>query len=192
VWIVATSTGARSDHFPAIEKKHGRPMKFWFDLLTKNDKAKNGDVKYAEQIALLREGHGFSQAHANAVVMHHRGSTTSRRHDSVDDLFASLGPDHARLARDIFAAIRKKYRDLELVVAWNQPMLKSGKDYVIGVSASKNHLTIGPWGTDVISEFRDELKGFETNKKTFKVPLDWKVDARLLCRLVEYRLAELA
>jgi uncharacterized protein YdhG (YjbR/CyaY superfamily) len=60
------------------------------------------------------------------------------------------------------------------------------------VSASKNHLTIGPWGTDVISEFGDELKGFETNKKTFKVPLDWKVDARLLCRLVEYRLAELA
>ncbi len=166
-------------------------MKFWFDLLTKNDKAKNGDAKYAEQIALLREGHGFSQAHANAVVMHHRGSTTSRRHDSVDDLFASLGAEHARLAREIFAVIRKKHRNLALVVAWNQPMLKSGKDYVIGVSASKNHLTIGPWGNNVISEFRDELEGFEANKKTFKVPLDWKVDARLLCRLVDYRLAEL-
>jgi hypothetical protein len=34
---------------------------------------------YDEQMALLQGDHGFSRAHANAVVMYTRGSTTSRR-----------------------------------------------------------------------------------------------------------------
>lgn len=182
---MTTANGDRSAHFPAIEKKHGQPMRFWFEALLAM-----GEAKYADQIALLREGHGFSQAHANAVVMQHRGSTTSRRHPSVDELIDSLEPSHAQLTRQIFAAIMKKYPKLEPVVAWNQPMLKSGSDYVIGVSASKKHLTIGPWGNDVIAVFAKELAHLETNKKTIKVPIDWKVDGKLLCRLVQYRLDE--
>lgn len=181
-----SSSGERSQHFPAIEKKHGKPMRHWFALL-----AKLGDAKYVDQLELLQQ-QGFSRAHANAVVMHHRGSTTTRRHDSVDDLLESLPTEHADLIRRIFAAITKKHPTLESVVAWNQPMLKSGKDYVIGVSASKKHLTIGPWGHDPMTVFAAELSGYEANKKTFKVPLDWKVDATLLNRLVRHRLDELA
>jgi len=70
-------------------------------------------------------------------------------------------------------------------------MLRSGKDYVIGVSASKKHLTIGPWGDDPMTAFAADLADYETNKKTFKVPLDWKVDATLLNRLVRHRLNEI-
>lgn len=185
--------GERSQHFSAIEKKHGRPMTHWFGLLTKLDDAKGAGkdgAKYEAQLALLQE-HGFSRAHANAVVMHHRGSTSSRRHDSVDDLLDSLPTAHAELIRRIFTAITKKHPKLELVVAWNQPMLKTGKDYVIGVSASKSHLTIGPWGDEPMTVFAADLANYETNKKTFKVPLDWKVDAALLDRIVRYRLDEI-
>jgi uncharacterized protein YdhG (YjbR/CyaY superfamily) len=182
---LVTANGQRSDHFPAIEKKHGKPMSHWFSMLKKL-----GDAKYADQLALLQE-QGFSRAHANAVVMHHRGSASSRRHDSVDDLLDSLPAEHADLMRRMFAAIMKKNPRLELVVAWNQPMLKLGKEYVIGVSASKKHLTIGPWGDEPIEVFASELAGYESNKKTFKVPLDWKVDAALLNRLVRYRLDEI-
>jgi uncharacterized protein YdhG (YjbR/CyaY superfamily) len=180
-----SSTGERSTLFPAIEKKHGKPMAHWFDVLRKL-----GDAKYAEQLACLQD-RGFSRTHANAVVMHHRGSTSSRRHDSVEDLLGSLPSEHADLIRRIFSAITKKHPKLELVVAWNQPMLKTGKDYVIGVSASKNHLTIGPWGHEPMKVFAADLAGYETNKKTFKVPLDWKVDAVLLNRLVRHRLNEI-
>lgn len=180
-----TNEGERSQHFPAIEKKHGRPMTHWFGLLKGL-----GEAKYADQLALLQE-HGFSRANANALVMHHRGSTSSRRHDSVDDLLDSMPTAHAELIRRIFAAITKKHPKLELVVAWNQPMLKLGKEYVIGVSASKNHLTIGPWGDEPMTVFAAELADYETNKKTFKVSLDWKVDAALLNRIVRYRLDEI-
>lgn len=183
---MTTSSGERSAQFPAIEKKYGKPIKHWFTQLSKL-----GDAKYADQIALLREKYSFSQAHANAVVMHHRGSTTSRRHSSVDELIASLPTDHQKVITEIFAVILKKFPQLELVVAWNQPMLKSGKDYVMGVSASKNHITIAPWGDNVIAVFSEALSGFTVNKKTFQVTLTEKLNPKLLHQLVQYRLDEL-
>ena len=186
IFHMTDPAGERAKFFPAIEKKHGQPIRHWFTLL-----ASLGEAKYVDQIALLREEHGFSQAHANAVVMHHRGSTSSRRHTDADAYFASIGAKQALLTRAIIDAITKKYPKLELVIAWNQPMLKSGNDYVIGISAAKNHLTIGPWGKEVISTFADDLADYETNKKTFKVPLDWRVDAKLLHRIVRLRLDEL-
>lgn len=183
---MTTSSGDRSAYFPTIEKKHGKPIEHWFRQLSKL-----GDAKYADQIALLREKYGFSQVHANAVVMHHRGSATSRRHESVDELLSSLSHEHEILIRKILDGIVKKFPELELVVAWNQPMLKYGKDYVIGISASKNHITIGPWGDGVMEKFRDKLSGLKTQKKTFQVPLNWKVDMAVMHQIVRYRLDEL-
>ena len=43
----------------------------------------------------------------------------------------------------------------------------------------------------VLAAFAEELAGYEVNKKTFKVPLDWEVDAELLCGMAAARLAEL-
>ena len=37
----------------------------------------------------------------------------------------------------------------------------------------------------------EALAGYEVNKRTFKVPLDWEVDAELLCGMAAARLAEL-
>ena len=134
---MSSNSGERSQHFPAIEKKHGKPASHWLGLLKKL-----GDAKYPEQIAFLRDKHGFSQAHANALVMHHRGSTTSRRFATLKEYFASLEPVHAKTSKKIFAVIRTEYPDLELVIAWNQPMLKRDDTYVFGLSVAKNHLTI--------------------------------------------------
>jgi uncharacterized protein YdhG (YjbR/CyaY superfamily) len=180
-----TKSGDRSAYFPAIEKKHGKPVAFYLQEL-----ADLGDAKYQEQIDLLRERHGFSQAHANAVVMYARGSTTSKRVDTPEAYFSSLGGEREVTIRAIFAAIASKYPDLDLVIAWNQPMLKQGKDYVFGVSAATNHLLLGPWG-GISDAVKARLKGLEANKKTIRVPVDWKVDAPLLRLMVRERLAQL-
>ena len=182
---MAAPSGDRSSHFPAIEKKHGKPVKFWLKEL-----AALGDAKYAEQIEFLRERHGFSQAHANAVVMYARGSTSSRRFADPEAFFTSLGGDREATARAIFAAITDKYPDLELVIAWNQPMLRKGKDYVFGVSAATHHLLIASW-SGISDTVASRLKGLEVNKKTIRVPADWKVDAALLRLMVKERLAQL-
>ncbi len=184
---MGTTPGDRSVHFPAIENKHGRPIAYWLAEL-----AALGDAKYAEQIAFLRERHEFSQAHANAVVMYARGSTTTRRHADPEQYFRGLGGDRERTARAIFDAITAEFADLEMVIAWNQPMLKRGKDYVFGLSAATNHLLLGPWGANSVELARPLLNGLEANKKTIRVPIDWQVDALLLHALVRARLAELA
>ena len=176
---MTTKTGKREDFFPAIEKKYGERIDYWIkgvkDL---------GDVKYAEQIAFLRENYGFSQAHANAVVMYVRGSTTSRRHTGLDSYLKSLTPEQRKTVKTIIEVIQKKRPSLELVIAWNQPMFKYKGEYVFGMSAAKNHLLIAPFDTHVIEQFADRLGDYTVLKKTIRIPSDWKVNASLLNDMV--------
>ena len=178
------ASGDRAAHFPAIEKKYGKPVSHWLKML-----ADLGDAKYPEQIALLRERHEFSQAHANALVMFARGSTSSKRFANPSEYFASVGPAKAKTIRAIIAKIRKKYPHLELVMAWNVPMLRDGERYVFGMSASTNHLLIAPWDAKVLKSLSAKLKAYEVNKKTVKIPIDWKVDAALLDAMIRPQLS---
>ena len=179
------ASGDRSKFFPAIEKKHGQPVSHFL-----NELGGLTDAKYPEQIAHLRENHGFSQSHANALVMHFRGSTTSKRFSTPKQYFAQLDPQKKKTAEAIFAAIMEKYPKLELVIAWNHPMLRIDGKYVFGLSESKNHLTLNPFSTDVIESMKAKMSGYTVNKTTFTVPVDWKVDAALLRAMVKARLAE--
>jgi uncharacterized protein YdhG (YjbR/CyaY superfamily) len=183
---MASDDGDRTKFFPAIEKKHGGPITIWIERLKDL-----GDAKYPEQIAYLRENHAFSQAHANALVMYVRNSPTSKRFATPDAYFAALDPVAASTARAIFAAVMKANPRLELVVAWNQPMLRVDGQYVMGLSAAKHHLLIAPFSGNVLAAFTDRLAGYEVNKKTFRVPIDWKVDAKLLRDIAKARLAEI-
>lgn len=185
---MSTADGDRSKFFPAIEKKYGERMTIWFDRLNEL-----GDAKYADQISYLRENFGFSQVHANAVVMTHRGSASSKKFNTPEIYFKSIDPLAAKKAKEIFATIMKKYPKMELVIAWNQPMLRLGSHYIFGLSAAKKHLLINPFlSADLMSDFKKELATYEANKKTVRVPFDWKVDSKLLLLLVKARLAEVS
>ena len=183
---MADTSGDRSRFFPAIEKKYGEKIQHWISRLQDLE-----TTKYPDQIAYLRENYGFSQAHANALVMYVRGSTTSKRVATPSEYFKSIDPVARKTAKLIFSSITQKYPDLELVIAWNQPMLRQGKAYIIGISVSKNHMTINPFSDDVIKLFKKRLSKYTVNKTTFTVPLDWKVDGVLLRSIAKARLAEL-
>lgn len=183
---MTTQNPDRASHFPAIEKKHGRPVAHWLGVL----KAL-GAKKYAEQVAHLREEHGFSQTHANALVLYSRGSTSSRRFASFDEYLASHDATKQNTMRAIFGAIQRAHPKLELVIAWNQPMLKHGDAYVFGASVQKQHILIAPFDASVLDQLRPRLADYEVNKKTVRVPVDWKVDAKLLRDMIAAQLATL-
>jgi uncharacterized protein YdhG (YjbR/CyaY superfamily) len=180
-------TGDRRAVFPAIEKKHGKPAAYWLKLL-----ADLGATKYPEQMAFLQERHGFSRAHANALVMYARGSTSSQRFDGPAAYFASIPAKHRALSKKMFAAVQTRHPKLTFEVAWNQPMLRLGKDIVFAVSSSTSHVLINLGSKKVLDAFADRLAAFEVNKYTIRVPLDWTVNATLLNALVAARLKELA
>ena len=92
----------------------------------------------------------------------------------------------------VFAAVTAKHKGLELVMAWNQPMLRLGKEYIIGLSVSKNHITINPFSVDALEKNLKKLEPYTVNKHTFQVPLDWKVDAVLLASLAKVRVSEIS
>ena len=177
----------RDSYFPAIEKKYGEPMSYWFERM-----ATVADRKYPEQIAYLRENYGFSQAHANALVLYCRGSKSAHRVHSVDEYLAEFDETKRKTALDIFKTITTKYPKMEMVIAWNKPMLKLGDDYVFGLTVHTKHILIAPWGDGIIASFMERLGDYEVNKKTIKVPVDWKIDKKLLLDLVAARLAEVA
>jgi len=160
-------------------------MSYWFKVM-KGLEA----TKYPEQIAFLRENHGFSQAHANALVMYSRGSLTTRRFETPTQFYKSIGKDQAKTMRAIFKAITTKYPKAELVIAWNQPMVRVDGHYVFGASASSKHILISPWSADVIAAFAPKMADLVVKKKTIGVPNDWDVDTKLILALVKARLAE--
>jgi uncharacterized protein YdhG (YjbR/CyaY superfamily) len=178
--------GDRSKFFPAIEKKYGEKVSFWITRLKELE-----TTKYPEQIAYLKENYGFSQAHANALVMYARGSTSSKKFDTPVTYFKGLEPKTRATMKAIFAAVTEMNSDLELVMAWNQPMLRMGKGYVLGASLSKNHLTLNTFSTEVLEKHLKKLSGYEVNKHTVIVPLDWKVDGPLLRSMAKARITEI-
>ena len=176
---------SREAHFPAIEKRYGEKMSYWFKVMKEVK-----DLKYPEQIAHLRENYGFSQAHANALVMYSRGSTSSKRFNTPAEYYKTIAPQQATTMKKIFKAIMTKYPKTELVIAWNQPMVKLGNDYIFGVSAAKNHILMAPWSTDVLDTFREKLAHLDLKKKTIGIPNDWDVEEKLILAMVKARIAE--
>jgi uncharacterized protein YdhG (YjbR/CyaY superfamily) len=177
----------RSSYFPAIEKKYGQPMSYWFDQMDQIS-----DRRYPEQIAYLKENHGFSQAHANALVMYSRGSTSAHRVGTLDEYLAPFDETKQKTVRAIFKAITAKHPTMDLVIAWNQPMLKLDGQYVFGVTVLTNHLLMAPWSKAVLEEFAPRLTDYKVNKKTIQVPVDWKPDVTLLRDMAAARIAEFA
>ena len=177
---------SREAHFPAIEKKYGEKMAYWFKVMAKLE-----GKKYPEQMAHLRENYGFSQAHANALVMFSRGSESSRRFNTHADFYKSVTPEQAKTMKAIFKAITTKFPQLELVIAYNQPMAKLDKHYIFGASASTKHVLIAPWDAQVLKEFAPKFKEGNALKKTIQLPNDWDVDVKLIQAVIKASLANL-
>lgn len=169
------SANDRSAAFPAIEKRYGKPMSHWH-----REMKKVAGKRYPEQMAFLQDEHGFSRAHANALVQYSRGSKSSRRYETVDDYLAEHDAVKQETVRSILASITGAFQDAEVVIAWNQPMVKLSGKYVFGLGVFAQHILIAPYDPAVLEHFRDRLSGYSMNKKTIKVPVDWDVDGDLL------------
>lgn len=181
---MAEQSKQRDSYFPAIEKKYGQPMSYWHGVM-----AELAGEKYPAQMAYLKENYGFSQAHANALVMYSRGSTSAKRFSTFEQYLATCDAQQQKTMKAIFASIRKSYPKLQLVIAWNKPMLKLGDAYVFGVAAASKHILLAPFDATILSKMKKDLADYTVLKKTVRVPSDWNVDAKLLKTMVGLAIA---
>jgi len=52
-----------ASYFPSIEKKYGKPIQHWLDLVQQNK-----DLKHMEIVNKLKAEHEMGHGHANAIV----------------------------------------------------------------------------------------------------------------------------
>ncbi|MBT9457533.1 MAG: DUF4287 domain-containing protein [Burkholderiaceae bacterium] len=52
-----------ASYFPSIEKKYGKPIAHWMDVLKQT-----GPLKHMELVSLLKTEHQMGHGHANALV----------------------------------------------------------------------------------------------------------------------------
>jgi uncharacterized protein YdhG (YjbR/CyaY superfamily) len=122
-------------------------------------------------------------------------SSKSPRFKSIDDYLASVDPVKTKTLKSIIDFILKQFPQLESKISWNVPTLylkghRSGK-YVAGICAYKHHLTFSAWSPRIIESFKPRLEEFVVMKNCFQIPVDWKIDEKLLKDLIRARLAEL-
>lgn len=58
-------------YFPSIEKKYGKPVSHWFELLSAHH-----ELAHMQMVSLLKEQHGLGHGHANALVAHFRAKNS--------------------------------------------------------------------------------------------------------------------
>ncbi len=58
-----------ASYFPAIEKRYGRPIAEWKQIVRTAPGYGSG-AKHMELVALLKGEHGMGHGHANALVAH--------------------------------------------------------------------------------------------------------------------------
>lgn len=62
---MSTPVRGPASYFPSIEKKYGRPIAEWTDLILASPL-----TRHMELVAWLKSEHGLGHGHANALVAH--------------------------------------------------------------------------------------------------------------------------
>lgn len=118
-------------------------------------------------------------------------SQRRQKFTSVEEYLASLDSTKERTIRSVIDFILTQFPELASKISWNVPTIHRNGKYVVGICAFKHHLTFSPWSSRVIEDFKVKLEKFVVFKNCFQIPVDWKIDKRLVKDLVRARLAEL-
>ena len=114
-----------------------------------------------------------------------------QRMSSFDEHLATVpGPQRAELER-IRQFVRRSVPDEEEATSYGMPAFKYKKRPLLGIGASKNHLSMFPFSPAAVDAVRDQLVGFELAKGTVRFTPDQPIPDLALEELVRHRLAEI-
>lgn len=109
----------------------------------------------------------------------------------LSDIAALNFIDHSFQLRDILVLSRPTYPELELRIAWNQPMLTHHGTYIVGFSAASRHMTMAPERATMI-RFEPVMRerGTDFGKMFARQPWNKPFDYELLDAFIEHQLTE--
>ena len=111
---------------------------------------------------------------------------------TLDEFLATI-PDDDNRARmvDVLVWVGLTYPELELRIAWNQPMFTHHGTYIIGFSAASKHMAMAPERATMIP-FEQVMRERGTDFGTMlaRQPWDKPFDYELLDAFIQHQLAE--
>jgi uncharacterized protein YdhG (YjbR/CyaY superfamily) len=110
---------------------------------------------------------------------------------SLEELYVSL-PDDQRLAmQNLVLKTAQAFPNLELVLAWNQPMFKLADKYILGFMPTKKHINLLTVSDTAITKLGDDLVGYRHGTRSISLPFDWEFEKSLLEKVLQLRIEEL-
>jgi len=110
---------------------------------------------------------------------------------SLEDFYSSLPEDQRTHITSLVKFVSDNYPKLELVLAWNQPMFKSGKHYVVGFMPTKKHTNILTVTDTAVTELIPQLGGYKHGSRSISLPFGWTIEPKLIRSVLECRQREL-
>ena len=111
---------------------------------------------------------------------------------TLDEYLKTIPNDDNRARMvEVLDWVSHNFPELELRIAWNQPMFTHHGTYIIGFSAASTHMAMAPERAAVI-HFKSVMRERETNFGTMlaRQPWDKPFDYELLDTFIQHQLAE--
>lgn len=111
---------------------------------------------------------------------------------TVDEYLAGAPEPHRTTLQSLRATLRTILPNAEEALSYGVPAFKIDGVAVAGYAFFSRHCSYFPHSGSVLEQFGDELEGFDWSKGTLKFPVDEPLPEKLVGRLVEARLREVA
>jgi uncharacterized protein YdhG (YjbR/CyaY superfamily) len=110
---------------------------------------------------------------------------------SFDRYLATLpDPERAELER-IRRVVRRAVPEAEEATSYGMPAFKYKRRPLLGLRASKNHLSVFPFSPEAIDAARGALAGFDLSTGTVRCTPDRPIPEAALLELLRHRLREI-
>jgi uncharacterized protein YdhG (YjbR/CyaY superfamily) len=114
------------------------------------------------------------------------------RNKDVTAYIAGLpAPARAALTR-VRGVIRRAVPGAEEMISYQIPAYKLNRRPVLFIAAWKEHYSLYPSNSRLVSAFKRELAKYELSKGTIRFPLSEPVPVRLIERIAKFRAKEVA
>lgn len=108
---------------------------------------------------------------------------------NIDEYIDSFPIDKANKLNEMRKIIKNVLPDdVVETISWRMPVFRLNGDIVF-FAGFKNHIGLYPM-PEVIVEFKEELKGYDTTKGSIHFAYDKPLPVTLIEKIVRYRLAE--
>lgn len=111
---------------------------------------------------------------------------------TLDEYLETIPNDDNRARMvDVLDWVSHNFPELDLRIAWNQPIFTHHGTYIIGFSAASKHMAVAPERATMI-RFEPVMRerGTDFGKKVAHQPWDKPIDYELLDAFIQYQLAE--